>query len=208
MAQVVLSAVGQSVGGPVGRVIGATIGRVIDDRVIGSLSPARQLGPRLDGLKIQGTAEGAPMACVFGRARVAVAARAWLGTPYRHQASVKGVGADCLGLVRGLWREVVGAEPEGVPPYSPDWAEAGGREILLEALERWLMPVPVEAMRSGDVLLFRMSPGVAAKHCAVLSDCGGPESRMIHAYWGRAVVESWMGVWWRRRLVAAFRFPG
>ncbi|WP_224761285.1 hypothetical protein [Brevundimonas aurantiaca] len=71
MAQVVLSAVGQSVGGPVGRVIGATIGRVIDDRVIGSLSPARQLGPRLDGLKIQGTAEGAPMACVFGRARVA-----------------------------------------------------------------------------------------------------------------------------------------
>jgi NlpC/P60 family putative phage cell wall peptidase len=137
-----------------------------------------------------------------------VAARAWLGTPYRHQASVKGVGADCLGLVRGLWREVVGAEPEGVPPYSPDWAEAGGREILLEALERWLMPVPVEAMRSGDVLLFRMSPGVAAKHCAVLSDCGGPESRMIHAYWGRAVVESWMGVWWRRRLVAAFRFPG
>ncbi|WP_333896906.1 baseplate multidomain protein megatron [Brevundimonas aurantiaca] len=71
MAQVVLSAVGQSVGGPVGRVIGATIGRVIDDRVIGSLSPARQVGPRLDGLKIQGTAEGAPMACVFGRARVA-----------------------------------------------------------------------------------------------------------------------------------------
>ncbi len=66
-------------------------------------------------------------------ARVAVAARAWLGTPYRHQASVKGVGADCLGLVRGLWREVVGAEPEGVPPYSPDWAEAGGREILLVA---------------------------------------------------------------------------
>ena len=39
-----------------------------------------------------------------------MAARAWLGTPYRHQASVKGVGADCLGLVRGLWREVAGAE--------------------------------------------------------------------------------------------------
>jgi hypothetical protein len=70
MAQVVLSAVGQSVGGPVGRVIGATIGRAIDNRVVGSLSPARQVGPRLDALKVQGTAEGAPMACVFGRARV------------------------------------------------------------------------------------------------------------------------------------------
>ncbi|GLK47285.1 phage host specificity protein [Brevundimonas intermedia] len=70
MAQVVLSAVGQSVGGPVGRVIGATIGRAIDNRVIESLSPARQVGPRLEALKVQGTAEGAPMACVFGRARV------------------------------------------------------------------------------------------------------------------------------------------
>jgi hypothetical protein len=30
---------------------------------------------------------------------------------------------------------------------------------------------------------------------------------MIHAYWGRAVVESWMGPWWRRRLAAVFRFP-
>ncbi|WAC59414.1 baseplate multidomain protein megatron [Brevundimonas sp. SL130] len=70
MAQVVLSAVGQSVGGAVGRVIGATIGRAIDNRVVGSLSPARQVGPRLDALNVQGTAEGSPMACVLGRARV------------------------------------------------------------------------------------------------------------------------------------------
>lgn len=61
---------GQSIGGPVGRVIGATIGRAIDNRVVGSLSPARHVGPRLETLKVQGTAEGAPIACVFGRARV------------------------------------------------------------------------------------------------------------------------------------------
>jgi len=136
-----------------------------------------------------------------------VAARAWLGTPYRHQASVKGVGADCLGLVRGVWREVAGAEPEQTPAYSADWAEVGGREALLEAAGRWLRPVPVADMRAGDVLLFRMSPGAAAKHCAILSCAGAPEPKMIHAYWGWAVVESWMGVWWRRRLVAVFRFP-
>jgi len=70
MAQVVLSAVGQQVGGGIGRVIGATIGRAIDNRVIGSLGPARQIGPRIETLKVQGTAEGSPMACVFGRARV------------------------------------------------------------------------------------------------------------------------------------------
>jgi NlpC/P60 family putative phage cell wall peptidase len=39
---------------------------------------------------------------------VVAAARDWLGTPYHDQASVKGVGCDCLGLVRGVWREVVG----------------------------------------------------------------------------------------------------
>ena len=140
-------------------------------------------------------------------ALVVTSARFWLGTPYRHQASVRGVGADCLGLVRGVWREVAGEEPEVLPAYSADWAEVGGRETLLEAAGRWLRPVAVDQMRAGDVLLFRMSPGAAVKHCAILSDVGGPEPRMIHAYWGRAVVESWMGVWWRRRLAAVFRFP-
>lgn len=136
-----------------------------------------------------------------------IVARGWLGTPYRHQASVRGAGADCLGLVRGVWREVVGEEPEAVAPYSADWAETGGRETLLEAAGRWMRPVAIEAMRPGDVLLFRMSPEAAVKHCAILSADDGPEPRMIHAYWGRGVVESWMGVWWRRRLVAVFRFP-
>ena len=138
---------------------------------------------------------------------VVAAARAWLGTPYRHQASVKGEGADCLGLVRGVWREVVGDEPEGLPAYAPDWAEVGTDETLLEAARRWMVEVPVAKMEPGDVLLFRMSAGCAVKHCAVLSDVGPPEPRIIHAYWGRAVVESWMGPWWMRRVAAVFRFP-
>jgi NlpC/P60 family putative phage cell wall peptidase len=142
------------------------------------------------------------------RADVVAAAQGWLGTPYRHQASVRGVGADCLGLVRGVWREVVGDEPEATPAYSADWTEVGGREMLLEAAGRWMAAVPVGEMQAGDVLLFRMSPGAAVKHCAILSTVEEAEPRMIHAYWGRAVVESWMGVWWRRRLAAVFRFPG
>jgi len=70
MAQVVLTAVGGSIGGPVGAFIGATIGRAIDNHVIASLSPARQKGPRLEALNLQSSAEGAPMGCVLGRARV------------------------------------------------------------------------------------------------------------------------------------------
>lgn len=142
------------------------------------------------------------------RQAVVTAARKWLGTPYRHQASVRGEGADCLGLVRGVWRELIGAEPEPAPPYRPDWAEVGGDETLLGAARRWLLEIPVSAAGAGDVVLFRMAPGCPAKHCAILSDLAGTEPRMIHAYWGRSVVESWMGDWWRRRLVAAFRWPG
>jgi len=138
---------------------------------------------------------------------VVTTARRWLGTPYRHQASLKGVGADCLGLVRGVWREVVGAEPETIPAYAPDWAETGGEETLLTAARRWLVEIEVGEAAVGDVLLFRMSPEAPAKHCAILSADDGPEPRMIHAYWGRSVVESWMGPWWRRRLVAAFIWP-
>jgi len=140
------------------------------------------------------------------RGQALAAARGWLGTPYRHQASLKGEGADCLGLVRGVWRELVGAEPGVIPVYGPDWAEAGGEEQLWRAARQWLVEIPVDRAQSGDVLLFRMAPGVPAKHCGILSDATG-EGRMIHAYWGRAVVESWMGRWWRKRLVAAFAWP-
>ncbi|MFO0287190.1 MAG: hypothetical protein ACK51C_13080 [Brevundimonas sp.] len=66
-------------------------------------------------------------------------ARSWLGTPYRHQASLRGEGADCLGLVRGVWREVIGPEPQDAGPYSADWAERSGEERLLEAARVWLV---------------------------------------------------------------------
>lgn len=130
----------------------------------------------------------------------------WLGTPYRHQASTRGVGCDCLGLVRGVWRAIHGQEPQTVSPYRADWAELCGEERLLDAARRWLVEKPVEAAEAGDVLLFRMAPEAAVKHCAILSRTG-PTPRIVHAYWGRAVVESWLVDWWRTRLVAAFAFP-
>ena len=140
-------------------------------------------------------------------AQMAMRARRWIGTPYQHQASVMGHGADCLGLLRGLWREVYGAEPQDIPPYSPHWAETGGQEWLWQGAARWLVEKPVEEMAVGDVLLFRMETGSVAKHCGVLTALEGREPKMVHAYWARAVVESWMGAWWQRRLVAVFGWP-
>lgn len=127
-------------------------------------------------------------------------ARRWIGTPYRHQASLRGAGADCLGLVRGVWRAIYGKEPEDTPPYSPRW-DAAGDDLLMEAAERWFVPVATAA--PGDVLLFRLKPGLPARHCGFLS---GPDT-LIHAYWGRAVSETALTPWWRRKIAGSFQFP-
>jgi len=131
-------------------------------------------------------------------------ARSWIGTPYRHQASLKGVGCDCLGLVRGVWRAVIGEEPERAPPYAPDWAEAAARELLAEAALRHLVAIDCNAFAPGDVLLFRWRAHLTAKHAAIVT----ANDRMVHAHDGAAVAEVAIAPWWRRRLAYAFRFPG
>ena len=136
-------------------------------------------------------------------------ARLWLGTPYRHQASLRGIGCDCLGLLRGVWRGLHGAEPEAVPPYSATWAEsaAPGTDPLSEATARHLLPVPgplaAYAPEPGDVLLFAFRRHLPARHCAIA--CG--DGRMIHAHDRAAVTEVALTPWWRRHLTGAFRFP-
>lgn len=141
------------------------------------------------------------------RARIAAAAEGWLGTPYRHQASLRGVGADCLGLVRGVWREVVGRELERAPGYTPDWGEAAGEERLLEGARRWLREIRVGEARTGDVLLFRMRARGPAKHLGLLVGAGPEGLRMIHARSGRSVTAETVGRAWARRIAAAFSFP-
>ena len=71
---------------------------------------------------------------------IVVEARAWIGTPYLHQASLKGVGCDCLGLLR---------------------------DTLADAARRHLVEAESRDIRPGDILLFRWRNGLPAKHCAI-----------------------------------------
>lgn len=137
------------------------------------------------------------------RAQAVVIARSWIGTPYHHQASVKGVGTDCLGLVRGVWRELYGCDAEIPPPYSPDWAETSGRETMIEAAARHMRPIARDEVGEGDVLIFRFKRGMTAKHAALAASAG----TMIHAIEGAPVAEVSLSPWWRRHIAAAFRFP-
>ncbi len=129
-------------------------------------------------------------------------AKRWIGTPYQHQASLRDVGCDCLGLVRGVWRHLYGAEPYSVPAYSVHWAETGDAETLMLAARQYLEEIPADTAQAGDVLLFRFSAHHIAKHCVILS----APTRMVHAYWGQCVSETSLTPWWRKRIAAAFQF--
>ena len=136
-------------------------------------------------------------------AQVIAAARSWLGTPYHDQASLKGVGCDCLGLARGVWREVVGPEPFPIPAYTRDWGETGPREVLAEGARAMMIEEPIADAPPGALLLFRMMPRAIAKHVGILT---GPRT-FLHAYERLGVIEEPLTPTWRRRIAFAFLFP-
>ncbi len=129
--------------------------------------------------------------------------RSWIGTPYHHQASRKNVGTDCLGLVRGVWRELYGCDAETPPPYAADWAEASGEETMLAAAYRHLQQRGPKERRPGDVLIFRYRLAVPAKHCGILTE----QAAFVHAMEGGPVCEIALSPWWTRRIAGVFSFP-
>lgn len=132
-------------------------------------------------------------------------AKSWIGTPYQHQASLKGVGTDCLGLILGVWRELGGKIPPDIPPYSPSWHVADTKENLWVAMKTVLRSAD-RVLAPGDIALLRMRDGASARHAGIISGTWR-EPRLIHAYSGRGVVESFLGKPFKRRIVARFRFP-
>lgn len=130
-------------------------------------------------------------------AHIVEAARGWLGTPWHHQARVRGVGVDCVGLVAEVGREV-GLEVADVTGYR---RMPTGRE-LRQALTKHLIEIDPEHARAGDVLLFNYAQAGGEAHVAIVTAPG----QMIHAYEpDGAVIEHSIGAKWGRRIAGAFR---
>ena len=134
--------------------------------------------------------------------RVLAIAGRWIGTPYRHQGAAEGIGCDCLGLVRGIWRELYGAEPEPVPPYAMDWAARSGDERLEAAARRHFRPLAhLREAVPGDLLLFRFRPDQLARHAGILATDG----YFIHAYEQAGVIRSALVQGFVRRIAGCYR---
>ena len=140
------------------------------------------------------------------RLDVVAEARRWIGTPYLHQASLRGAGTDCLGLLRGVWRALLGQEPLVVPAYTMDWSEPSGEEVMLHSARRWLVERPQAGLEAGDVILFRMREGSVAKHVGIVAETG-EHPTFIHAYTGHGVVENALSTPWVRRIAGRFAYP-
>lgn len=134
--------------------------------------------------------------------QVVAAARIFLGTPYRHQASLAGAGCDCLGLLRGVWRALYGSEPMTMPPYRADMRDPANAGALLRAAET-LLVAEAGPVAAGQVMLFRLGRSAEPKHCGILVS----GQRFIHAQERLGVVEANLTEAWARRVSGRFRFP-
>jgi NlpC/P60 family putative phage cell wall peptidase len=141
------------------------------------------------------------MDSILTRFEIVATARAWIGTPYILGAALRGVGADCVGLIRGVLEDVTG-RPAPVPPgWRPDWSASRARP-LIEAARLHLIEIAPEHAQGGDVVAFRLANGREA-HCGILTEPG----RILHAVEGAGVVEVPLSTW-RKRITFAAQFPG
>lgn len=102
-------------------------------------------------------------------------ARAWLDTPFKWQASLKGVGADCKGLVWGVAREL--RMPEAKSLYAAI-SNYGGR-VPTALLKRGLSETLAETdgNEDGDILLLVTGSPPKPQHLGIRSG-----DRLIHTY--------------------------
>lgn len=130
------------------------------------------------------------------------AARQWIGTPFHHQASLMGVGCDCLGFIRGVYRQCGGVQSFCIPNYGLFWSERGQFD-LYDRLSDHLHLIPQVDATVGDIVLLRMRFGGPPRHLGVLSAAG---HAMIHCDTKHGVTEVPFAPIWSRLCAAIFRF--
>lgn len=134
--------------------------------------------------------------------KIVAEAREWIGTKWQHQASLKGVAADCVGLLRGVYQAVTGRPVESSIDYHR--LPVPGRENrLYEEISKYADQVPMNDMQPGDVLLFSFLDGTS-NHVGIYAGDG----RFIHAWADvHRVVETTLTLVWQRSIQAIFRMP-
>ena len=134
-------------------------------------------------------------------------ARTWLGTPFHHQARLKGKGCDCLGLIVGVVDELGLEDRNGMRLAAYDevtYSKEPDGAYLIQKLTGLLEEVPTHQARAGDLALFKVREN--PQHLAILSDYEGALG-MIHSFApSRRVVEHRLDDEWKSKIIKVFRW--
>lgn len=133
-------------------------------------------------------------------------ARRWIGTPFHHQAAQRGLGCDCLGLIRGVWHALGGIVPSEEMDYASHWGHQPGPNRFYIGLARYLDPIDIAELEHGDVVLCSLRLGGPLEHAGFVAT-DQDERRIIHAHTDHGVIEEAFDPIWARLSKAAFRFP-
>jgi cell wall-associated NlpC family hydrolase len=139
------------------------------------------------------------------RADVVIEARTWVGTPYHHQARLKGVGVDCIGLVLGCaWAlGLVGREFDIVGyTKQPDGH-------LMDLARVYMREIPADTMQAGNVIVLSLPD--EPQHFGILADYRHGGLSLIHAFGAdrtSCVIETRLMFTNVFKLVSAFALPG
>lgn len=135
-------------------------------------------------------------------------ARRWIGTPFRHQASLRGIGCDCAGLIKG-----VGMARNLVSLDENEWRAVSsyGRQPRPDrmgaVLKRFLVQIEPGDALAGDIVWMEWRKGLPM-HLALLSEFNSRPT-IIHAFSDfSAVVEHGYNKEWSDKAMAWWRYPG
>ncbi len=166
--------------------------------LIAALPPPLPPSPRL-------RRTGRAFALLGLEASIAEAARSWLGTPFKHQGRMKGVGVDCLGLLVGVALKLDLKDKSGEPLVTLDRLGYGHfpDEIALQSALENALHVRAEPC-IGAIGLFTIDG--RTQHLGIFGDYGAGELSLIHAYAPhRKVVEHRLSEEWLERVVGCYR---
>jgi NlpC/P60 family putative phage cell wall peptidase len=131
------------------------------------------------------------------KTEIVAEAKTWIGTPFKHQGRVKGLGVDCVGLIIGIAHAFTLTDFD-YTAYSrtPDGI------TMQRLLNQHLQAIPIHTAMAGDILLMRFD--AQPQHVGILSEYG-----IIHAYAQvRRCIEHRLDAVWRARVVCAYAYPG
>lgn len=139
-------------------------------------------------------------------AAIIAAARAELGTPFRHQGRIPGKALDCAGLVVRVAYKIEASylDYSGYSRHPSD----GLLESALDS-QTCLERVALADMQPGDVLLMRFAGD--PQHLAIFAGFNeqAKSETIIHAeIRARKVCEHRLSDEWRGRIVRVYRFRG